>query len=496
MSSSPASELSDDDSTIKAASETTPLLATAATGPIAEPIEGPAWDGGPQDDSDDDKPLPLGQIFLLCFTRLVEPISFFSIFPFINKMIWETGGVAKADVGFYSGLIESLFSATQMCVMIGWGRAADRFGRKPVLVISLCGVAVATALFGMSKTLWQMIIFRCLAGVFAGTIVTVRTMITENSTQKTQARAFSYFAFIGNMGIFIGPFIGGSLESPAHQYPSVFGRIQFLKDYPYALPTFVTGAIGAVAAIVSALFIKETLNHKDSKSSSGPPPMSTWEIIKSPGVLIVLGLSSHVMLLAFAYTAVVPVFLFTDIDLGGMGFSPIQISAVMAVAGLSQALWLLLIFPPLQHRIGTGGVLRACGYVWPLFFLACPLCNIFLRNHVIVLFWIVGSTALLIGSGVAMAFTGVQLALNDVSPSHETLGTLNALALVLSSGIRAVAPAVSTAVFAIGVRGKIFGGHLFWIVLISIAAAVNVNIRFLPAQAQGGFKKPSADSES
>lgn len=58
-----------------------------------------------------------------------------------------------------------------MLLMISWGRAADRFGRKPILVFSLAGAAIATALFGVSKTIWQMILFRCLAGAFAGTVV-------------------------------------------------------------------------------------------------------------------------------------------------------------------------------------------------------------------------------------------------------------------------------------------------------------------------------------
>lgn len=53
-----------------------------------------------------------------------------------------------------------------------------------------------------------MVFFRCCAGIFAGTIVTLRTMITENSTPKTQARAFSFFAFSGNVGIFLGPLLG------------------------------------------------------------------------------------------------------------------------------------------------------------------------------------------------------------------------------------------------------------------------------------------------
>jgi len=47
------------------------------------------------------------------------------------------------------------------------------------------------------------------------------------------------------------------LAAPAEQYPAVFGKIQFFKDYPYALPTFVTGLIGLSAAIISALFVKE-----------------------------------------------------------------------------------------------------------------------------------------------------------------------------------------------------------------------------------------------
>lgn len=51
--------------------------------------------------------------------------------------------------------------------------------------------------------------------------------------------------------------VGGMLAAPAEQYPAVFGNIQFFKDYPYALPTFVTGLIGLSAAIISAIFVKE-----------------------------------------------------------------------------------------------------------------------------------------------------------------------------------------------------------------------------------------------
>jgi MFS family permease len=102
----------------------------------------------------------------------------------------------------------SLFSLAQMMFMIPWGRTADRFGRKPVLVFSLVGVSIMTSLFGFSKSIPAMILFRCLSGALSANVLTVRTMISENCSLKTQARAFSLFSFAGSFGIFIGPVIG------------------------------------------------------------------------------------------------------------------------------------------------------------------------------------------------------------------------------------------------------------------------------------------------
>lgn len=362
---------------------------------------------------DDDKPLPKLQILMLCYARLVEPIAFFSIFPFVNEMIWRLGrpyGLKESQVGFYSGLIESLFSATQMLLMIPWGRAADRIGRKPILVSSLVGVSVATAVFGLSRRVWQMIAFRCLAGIFAGTIVTIRTMISEISTPKTQARAFSFFAFSGNLGIFLGPFIGGALAGPADRFPGLFGRWRFWTEFPYALPTFVTGVVGASAAVCCALFVKETLIRR-KKGADGENdvqdegPMSTWEVVRSPGVGTVLYIYGHTMILAYAYTAVVPVFYFTQPALGGLGFSPLLISIFMGVGGLSQSIWILLAFPWLQKRFGTGGVLRGCAIAYPFFFVMNPVCNLLLRKNWTVAFWVIAPPSVVLGCGVSMSFS-------------------------------------------------------------------------------------------
>ncbi len=87
-----------------AADETTALLAASSAGPTIPTNEEPLVHESRQE-PEDDTPLPRLQIFLLCLARIVDPIAFFSVFPFISQMIWETGNIAQSDVGFYAGLI-------------------------------------------------------------------------------------------------------------------------------------------------------------------------------------------------------------------------------------------------------------------------------------------------------------------------------------------------------------------------------------------------------
>lgn len=492
--------------------EHTPLLAGDGIDPTANPsiskvIAGTAAGA---DDDDDDKPLPTLQIILLCYARFVEPISFFCIFPFVNQMVQENGNVADADVGFYSGVIESLFSLTQMAVMIFWGEASDRIGRKPVLVFSLAGVTAATAIFGMARTIWQMVLFRCLAGIFAGTIVTIRTMISEHSTAKTQTRAFSWFAFTGNLGILVGPLVGGALTDPVHQYPSLFKNVQFFKDYPYALPNFAVGAICLSCVIITALFVDETLVKKPSGGGSElgatthPSLLSTWELLRSPGVTMALFVYGYVMLLTFAFTAIIPVFWFTPVELGGYGLNPLHISIFMGINGLGQSIWTLLVFPPLQRRIGTTGVLRVCAVAGPFVYALCPLFNVLRRvgdERAETVFWAALPASLLLGCGLCLAFPAIQLMLNDVAPSPQTVGTLNAIALTEMSGIRAVSPALFTSLFAVGARTQWLWGYSIWLVMIIMATAYTVVSRYIPdydemrrarGQEQRGDGRPSS----
>jgi MFS family permease len=411
----------------------------------------------------------------------------------VNQMIFDIGQVPEARVGFYAGLIESIFSVVAMFSTIPWGRLADRIGRKPVLVFSIIGLSICTALFGLSQNLLQMFLTRCSAGLFAGSVVTIRTMMAENSTPKTQARVFSYFAFASNVGIFLGPVLGGALADPAREYGGVFKRVYFFREYPYALATCFIGIFGLLSALFVLFFVKETLKTKIPEArlngSTQSEEMSISELVKCPGVARVLFLQCHIMVLAFSFTAVMPVFYFTSVKKGGYGFDPFWISVFMALGGLAQAMWMLIVFPWIQRRWSTGTVIRLCARAYPFFFAILPIYNAILRKGWTTFFWVTAPVMSMIGAGVAMCFTAIQLAINDVNPKPATLGTLNSVALALTSGIRSFSPALFTTLFAIGVDNHILAGYFVWVIMILIAIGFTFDAQLLPANAEGRLDK-------
>lgn len=195
--------------------------------------------------------------------------------------------------------------------------------------------------------------------------------------------------------------------------------------------------------------------------------------------------------------AVIPVYWFEPVELGGYGFEPFYNSLFLAMGGLAQTVWILFVYPPATKRFGTGGVLRYCTYVWPLCYIIVPTGNWLLKKNQRVLFWIIAPLNQVFGSGVAMAFTGAQLALNSVSPGQREFGTLNAMALALNSAVRAFVPIAFSSFYAKSVEEQWLDGQLIFLVLLFISLILFVAMRWLPekAQMEGKVEQKPQDSE-
>ena len=86
-----------------------------------------------------------------------------------------------------------------------------------------------------------------------------------------------------------------------------------------------------------------------------------------------------------------------------------------------------------------------------------------------------------------------QIAVNDIAPSPETLGELNAIVLAISSGLRAVVPAIATSIYGAGIKSQILYGHLFWVLIIGLAIGLYFILLLLPEKAGGRYHSEESE---
>lgn len=95
------------------------------------------------------------QLVTLMFIRTVEPLSICQLFAYVNPMCeYLLPGTDKADIGKYSGAIESAFAIGSFLAAYQWGRLSDRIGRRPALLMGMLGIAVSALAFGLSKNFY------------------------------------------------------------------------------------------------------------------------------------------------------------------------------------------------------------------------------------------------------------------------------------------------------------------------------------------------------
>jgi MFS family permease len=80
----------------------------------------------------------------------------------------ESFGVKKRDVARWAGITSAVFSLSQCLTAVLWGRASDRFGRKPTILIGLICTLIFSLVWGLSTNLPMAITARALAGAFNG----------------------------------------------------------------------------------------------------------------------------------------------------------------------------------------------------------------------------------------------------------------------------------------------------------------------------------------
>ncbi|KAI1119694.1 major facilitator superfamily domain-containing protein [Nemania abortiva] len=202
-----------------------------------------------------------GQLLVITLARLSEPLTQTSLQAYMfYQLRWFDPTLPDAAISAQAGVLHASFTAAQFFTAMLWGRVADSklAGRKTVILIGLLGSLISCLGFGFSTNFRQALFFRSLGGITNGNIGVMRTMISETiRDKKYQSRAFLILPMTFNVGVIVGPILGGVLSDPAGSYPA-FENVEFFKRFPYAAPNIVSAIFLATAVLLCWLMLEET----------------------------------------------------------------------------------------------------------------------------------------------------------------------------------------------------------------------------------------------
>ncbi|KAG1860689.1 major facilitator superfamily domain-containing protein [Suillus subalutaceus] len=449
-------------------------------------------------------PLPKLQIGILMLVQLAEPIASMSIYPYINQLIREldiTGG-NDATVGYYAGILESLFFITQALTVLKWSRLSDRIGRKPVLMIGLFGMGLSMLCFGLSTSFWTLVVSRSICGMLNGNSGVMKSMMGELTDSTNMAQGFALIPITWCFGGFFGFVMGGALARPQDRWPNLFAG-QFWAKYPYFLPC----AIAASVVFISFMFVfllEETLATKRKRNipsdTTGNQPLEEYRSDESPSenmanvplrslltrsIIIPLANQAFLAFLDISIFALMPLFYSTPNYLGGLGFAPQTIGSWMALFGIIDGLFQALFFAKVVDRLGpkrTFYIGISCFIPimvmfpvmsWLVFSRGVDymVTNVLLCQLVLIVTW-------------DMSLASIFMFVTASAPTKNVLGAVNGMGQTTVSIAHAVGPMFAASIFAFSKDHNILGGHAVYVVLCIPAVGMLWSASHLPEELQ------------
>ncbi len=157
------------------------------------------------------KKSPLAIIF---FTVFIDLVGFGIVLPLLPYYAEEYGASA-----LMVGLLSTSYSLMQFLFNPVWGRLSDRFGRRPLILISLAGSCIGFLIFGLARSLTFLFVGRMVAGVAGAIIPTTNAYIADVTTPENRAKGMGMVGAAFGLGFILGPAIGGLLAPYGYDKP-------------------------------------------------------------------------------------------------------------------------------------------------------------------------------------------------------------------------------------------------------------------------------------
>ena len=292
-------------------------------------------------------PRQLAALFSFC---VIDTLGFGILIPLVPYMADRFGTATQ----FITPVLGS-YSLCQLLAAPWWGRLSDRYGRRPVLMSSLCGACVSYVLLGFAANIWWLLASRMLAGAMAGNIAAAFAYAADVSAPEKRAAALGVVGAAIGIGFTLGQPIGGLLAGGDPHTAN------------FSLPAAVSVGTSLVAILLVRFVLPESHTAEHRRQDQHEPRRSAWRLFAARKALALLAAAT----LMVTYSQSILESIFAIWALHRYGYGPRVVGfllfAVALPALLMQGGLVRLLVPRLgEGRLASAGVVA---YVAGLLFL-------------------------------------------------------------------------------------------------------------------------------
>ncbi len=293
---------------------------------------------------------PRKAMFTIILSILVDVFGYSMVLPLLPGIVRDFG---SSD--FFVGILVSSNALSTFIFGPIWGRLSDKYGRKPILLISQAGTGISFLILTLSPSIYVILFSRILDGVFGGQIPVIRAYISDITTPATRASEMGKLMIGHTVGMVFGPIIGGFLGVINWRYPSLIAVILSIIAMTLTLRVLIESM--PKDRISDIKLRKETRELSTEKKSK----TFTKEIIVRFAQVFLLFFITVMFNSSMAL-----------ILLDRYGASPIIIGLVMTLAGVAIMIYGGFLMKPLFKKVGEKRILLIASILLILNFLAFP----------------------------------------------------------------------------------------------------------------------------
>lgn len=274
-----------------------------------------------------------GSAIFVLITIFIDAIGFGLIMPVLPQLLMRVGKIELADaisVGAWMGLVMALASFISAPIL---GNLSDRFGRRPILLLSLGGLAVDYLLLAVANTLPLVFIGRILSGTFGGSYSTAMAALSDFTPPDERAKTFGFVSAAFGVGFVLGPAIGG-----------------LLGEYGERAPFYVAAAMAGLNLLYGLMVFPETLALENRRpfSLGRANPLGALRVMRS-----ISGMTGVAMvLILWQIASLVYPMTWSFYGIAQFGWSTRMIGLSLAAVGITIAISQTFITGPAVKRFG------------------------------------------------------------------------------------------------------------------------------------------------